>query len=317
MSLVRVQDAAAEPVTDAELASHLRLDAYTARPSSAPTVALSDPAAPGGVDDGPHRYRCTFVTASGETDGGRISAPITIADASENGTVELAAIPVGGTGVTARKLYRTKADADDFFLLTTLADNTTTVYTDSTADSALGVGEPTTNATLNATLNDPVLPIYVAAARATVEQHTGRSIIAQQWRLTLDAFPSGSTAIPLGRPSLLTIDSVAYIDADGDPATLSVEDDITVDADAFIPAIRPVYGTSWPSTRATPNAVTITFTVGYGETAADVPGDLKAAILLLIGDLYRNREAQVVAVSIAANPTVAMLVQPYRVRDAA
>lgn len=44
-----------------------------------------------------------------------------------------------------------------------------------------------------------------------------------------------------------------------------------------------------------------------------VPASVKAAILLTIGDLYENREAQFVGVIRADNPTVLRLLSPYRV----
>jgi hypothetical protein len=62
-------------------------------------------------------------------------------------TIPLTAIPTGPAGTTARKIYRSKAgDANGTkYLLTTLSNNTTTTYTDSTADSALGAAEPSSN----------------------------------------------------------------------------------------------------------------------------------------------------------------------------
>lgn len=47
--------------------------------------------------------------------------------------------------------------------------------------------------------------------------------------------------------------------------------------------------------------------------AAPVPGSVRAALLLIIGDLYENREAAYVGVSYAVNPTVERLLHFYRV----
>lgn len=47
--------------------------------------------------------------------------------------------------------------------------------------------------------------------------------------------------------------------------------------------------------------------------AGSVPAPIRAACLLLIGDMYQNREAQVVAATIAENPAMFRLLQPYRV----
>jgi hypothetical protein len=46
-------------------------------------------------------------------------------------------------GVTARKLYRTAANGSQLKLLATINDNTTTTYTDTTTDAALGANAPT------------------------------------------------------------------------------------------------------------------------------------------------------------------------------
>jgi uncharacterized phiE125 gp8 family phage protein len=52
-----------------------------------------------------------------------------------------------------------------------------------------------------------------------------------------------------------------------------------------------VAGKWWPATACyNYGAVQVTFVAGYGNAAA-VPADLKAAIKLLVGHLYENREA--------------------------
>ena len=58
----------------------------------------------------------------------------------------LSQIPISKvSGVTARKLYRTTANGTQLKLLATLANNTATTYTDTTADGALGANAPTTD----------------------------------------------------------------------------------------------------------------------------------------------------------------------------
>ena len=44
-----------------------------------------------------------------------------------------------------------------------------------------------------------------------------------------------------------------------------------------------------------------------------VPPDVQAAILLIIGDLYENREGVVAGISVAVNPTVQNLLHFHRV----
>jgi hypothetical protein len=54
----------------------------------------------------------------------------------------LSSIPLGPAAVTSRKLYRTVAGGAALKALTTLADNTTTTYTDANPDGALGGAPP-------------------------------------------------------------------------------------------------------------------------------------------------------------------------------
>jgi hypothetical protein len=61
------------------------------------------------------------------------------------GTVNLSAIPIGPTGTTQRKVYRTTAGGSQLKLLTTIADNTSTTYSDTTADASLGTNASTSN----------------------------------------------------------------------------------------------------------------------------------------------------------------------------
>ena len=92
----------------------------------------------GNVDDGTHKYKVTYVNDAGETDLGAVSNTVTVVDKSSDGKVSLTGIPVSGSSsVIARKIYRTKAGGSDYYLLATISDNTTTIYTDNTADASL------------------------------------------------------------------------------------------------------------------------------------------------------------------------------------
>lgn len=57
--------------------------------------------------------------------------------------VNVTAITPGPTGTTSRKLYRTAVGGSQLKLLTTIANNTTTTFLDSTPDASLGVNAPT------------------------------------------------------------------------------------------------------------------------------------------------------------------------------
>ena len=208
MTLVVVSGPATEPVTVAEVELHCRIDASNQELApGAVTAALAGTPAAGNVDDGAHRYLATFVTADGETEAGVVSDAVTVSDKTTNGQVELTAIPLGGSLVTSRKIYRTAAGGSTYLLLATIADNTTTTYTDNIADSGLGAGAPSTNATA-----DPQITQWIKAARRQAELHLSRYLITQ----TIDAYFDSFEGDYLALPPLQSVTSITYTDSNGD-----------------------------------------------------------------------------------------------------
>lgn len=117
---------------------------------SAPDQSLPTMTAGGsGNLTGTYRYRITFVTASGETETDPdSSSSSSVAVTSQQ--VELSDIPVGPTGVIARRIYRTTSSAPfphHMQLVATINNNTSTTYTDDLVDGSLGVYAPTINTT--------------------------------------------------------------------------------------------------------------------------------------------------------------------------
>ena len=155
------------------------------------------------------------------------------------------------------------------------------------------------------------LPAYITAARQTVEQYLNASVVVQARTLVLGAFPPSSIDLPNG--PLISVTSVAYVDTDG--ATQTVDSGKYVARSLPLSDILfPDFGESWPSTRAIPGAVTITYQAGMmtGSPLALPQQDIRSAILLTLGDLWENREGQFVGVSAAVNPTVERLLHYHR-----
>lgn len=134
--------------------------------------------------------------------------------------------------------------------------------------------------------DDDLIALYLDAATAAVEGPSGIGIPLRSatYKLTLDAFPCGCITIPL-RP-VTAVTSVSYKDTAGVTQTLAPAAYV---ADIATGTISRAIGGSWPSTAVLPGSVTVTFTAGF-ET---IPADLQAAILLMVGHYYRNREAVV------------------------
>lgn len=283
---VVVTPPATEPLTLAEAADHCRLDATNQEPApSAPTAALAATPIAGNVDNGAHRWLCTYVTADGETQAGVVSAAVTVADKTVNGQVELTAIPLGGSSVTSRKLYRTEADGSTYLLLATIANNTATTYTDNIADASLGAGAPTANTT-----GDPYLNALIAGARQYAEQELRRYLITQTVDAYFHEFPHEDDR-RFFLPPLSSVTSITYTDINSVTQTLAASQYV-VDSVSRPARIEPAYGVVWPSTLEQMNAVKIRFVAGYGA-AVDVPQCIKLWMKIRIKTLWDQRDQNV------------------------
>lgn len=106
-------------------------------PLSAPSVALGA----AGSLTGTYHYRVSFVIMSGTVlyaESGLSDASAAIAPTADR--VSLSNIPVSADpGVTGRRIYRTAADGEEYFLVTTIANNTATTYSDNQTDEEISI----------------------------------------------------------------------------------------------------------------------------------------------------------------------------------
>lgn len=274
-----------EPITVDELKTHLHLDDESTEQAPVKLTAALAGAGAGLLTAGVYSYRYTFVTADGETEGGTISSSVTVANAATDGKISLSAIATGGNAVTSRIIYRTIADGSDYKLVATLSDNTTTVYTDNSADASLGAGAPTTNTT-----EDPFLTLIIKAARVWCEKYCRRSFITQTWDFKINRFPGSSrSGIEIPFPPLQSITHVKYINSSGVLTTVD-SDEYNAYIDCTPGYIKPAYGYSWPTARAEDEAVTIRFISGYGTARSAVDSNVIHAIKIFCSHLYENRD---------------------------
>jgi len=108
-------------------------------PTTAPTLAVGA----AGLLTGDYYYWVSFVYSGSESNVGLKSAVV----APSAQKVNVTDIPLGGTGCTQRKLYRTKAGGTVGYELHTINDNTTTEYTDNDVDDLLSWKTAPTNNT--------------------------------------------------------------------------------------------------------------------------------------------------------------------------
>lgn len=163
--------------------------------------------------------------------------------------------------------------------------------------------------------DDEYLTLLIAAVRQHVENTTRRALLTQTWDYSLQEWPNG-TAFKLPFGNLQSVTSVAWTDDDGTATTLTANTDYLVETNG--PACGRIvlpYATTWPSGTLYPsNPITVRYVCGW--TAPElVPGDLRAAIKMLVADLYENREAQLVAnmtQAYSVNQTVHALLGSHR-----
>jgi uncharacterized phiE125 gp8 family phage protein len=168
--------------------------------------------------------------------------------------------------------------------------------------------------------HDALITMFLQAATDHVDGprgFLGRALVDQTWDYYTDAFPNDcdpNLYLHLPLPPLIEVVGVYYTDTAGDEQTV---DAATYTVDLANSRVALVPNGSWPTAGSYLNAVRVRFRAGYITTDSppddDVPPAIKAGILLMVGNLYRNREAAVVGQTVATLPYGAeALLRPYR-----
>lgn len=154
---------------------------------------------------------------------------------------------------------------------------------------------------------DTLLTRLIKAATAWAQNYTGRTLAVQTWKLVLDEWPAEAIELPRGPVTGVT--SVKYFDTAGVQQTLDAGDyvlDLTSDPQWIVLA----EDASWPDLLDGVNGIEVEFTAGY---AANVPEDLRQAILMLVGFWFASRESVNVGNIVNEVPFgTRMLLDPYR-----
>lgn len=134
--------------------------------------------------------------------------------------------------------------------------------------------------------DDALISRAISSAREQAEVFTRRVFISQTWDISLKNLPQ--QGIRLFPSPVIAIESITYVDTSGQTQTLAA-DQYQVVRDPHDPRIIPAYGVRWPAVLDHENSVTVRAAFGYGQ-AGDVPASIKAAIFLLVGEMYQHRE---------------------------
>jgi hypothetical protein len=175
----------------------------------------------------------------------------------------------------------------------------------------------------------------IATARQHLEKVLWRAFLSQTWELTLEGFPGtglrwsdlgfrGSAlypfpsrsrflqkdwdAIELPLGEVQSVTSVTYVDVAGVTQTLATSE---YQLDTSLPAkLRLPYGKTWPDARSQWDAVKIRYVVGWANPSK-VPAPLKAAIKLLVSQMYEHRTPEVDRAMTAIAFSVDALTAPF------
>jgi len=163
--------------------------------------------------------------------------------------------------------------------------------------------------------SDTYINTLIVAARKHIENVTRRRLVQQTWDYTLAEFPTGDICLPIQPVSSIT--SVNYINGSGVSTPFT---SFTLISDGPRSRVVLDYNQSWPTARVHGNAVTVRFVAGYEPTTdspqdltGNIPGDIKSAMKLIIGDLFENRESST-PLKITPLPTMQTLLSPYILR---
>lgn len=144
----------------------------------------------------------------------------------------------------------------------------------------------------------------ISAAREYCEQYLGRSLALQILEYGSNSFTAWNwqDGIELPMGPVVRVESFSYVNEAGETVIL---DDGTAsptlvqyELDTYSdPAqVRLPYSGSWPVARSHPGSIRIRYLAGYtvpGESPTPdypLPWSIKAAMLLVLGHLYENRE---------------------------
>jgi uncharacterized phiE125 gp8 family phage protein len=143
--------------------------------------------------------------------------------------------------------------------------------------------------------DDTLVQALIVAARENAEQYTGVTISQASYQVKS---PVTNEQISLQTYPVTQVASVTYEDSDGATQTVSADDYYV---DNFQRPARLVFKRNSPA-----YDTTVTFTAGFTDGNSPnpypCPAGIKAAILLMVGNLYENRE------SVAQNATS---LEPY------
>jgi uncharacterized phiE125 gp8 family phage protein len=131
--------------------------------------------------------------------------------------------------------------------------------------------------------DDSLISAYLFAAMEYAQHYTGVAIGEQEVEVALDGFPCGAISLPLAPAS--SIVSITYVDEAATEQTLATTA-YALDNYGLSHWAMSAAGSDWPATYEAANVVRVRYMAG----SEGISRAVKAAILLIVGHLYENRQ---------------------------
>ena len=161
------------------------------------------------------------------------------------------------------------------------------------------------------TTDDTYIGTLIDVATLAAENYTNLALMEQTFVLDIDSFPDYFNLLK-GTLRTLTVNSITYKDENNASQTLAASNYV---ADGSIKPARVYYtpDATIPSTFEIPNAVNVSFTLGF-TAASQVPAPIKQAILLMIGTYYETRQTVSDRTYKEIPQSAEYLLMPYRIQ---
>lgn len=165
------------------------------------------------------------------------------------------------------------------------------------AEEPVSLAEARAFLKLDGNEEDGLIETLIGAARLHVEGITGQALLAQSWRIVLDAWPDpGWVRLPVA--PLISVTAVCAIDGHGASHEIGLAQ-FRAEADRLL-VPRAVAGMPMLQERG---GIEIDYVAGFGTEPGAVPADLRQAMLGLVAHWHEHRDAVIVAGSGAVVPS--------------
>jgi len=152
----------------------------------------------------------------------------------------------------------------------------------------LTTAEAKTHLRVDLSEEDDLIDAAIRAARAHAENFMRRKLITQTVKITRTGWGGGGFMLPI--LPIQSVTSVQYKSTVDGSLTAWDAANYQLVKTAEPNFVAPAYGLTWPVPRSDFDNVVVTVVAGYGDDPQDVPSDIVAAIRLLTGHFYENRQ---------------------------